>query len=126
MEKVFIGYSNDSTIRYHSSSGGIITAIIKHLFDTGYVGTYLSCSFNKEACCYEPKMIYSYNEYELVGSVYQDMDIMAFLKSHIADVKGRLMVVCSPCLVKAVRHIAKVHSIDVFIASGVKLARLQF
>ena len=54
MEKVFIGYSNDSTIRYHSSSGGIITAIIKHLFDKGYVGTYLSCSFNPKIRNYHP------------------------------------------------------------------------
>lgn len=117
MNEVYIGYSNDSNIRYRSSSGGIITAIVKSLFESDDIGTFLGCYFDTSDCCYKPRFIHSFKEYDLVGSVYQDMDIVGFLKKNISDVKGRLMVVCSPCLVKVIRHIAKIHSVDVFVAS---------
>lgn len=115
MVTTYIGYANSKEIRYGAASGGIISSIVKYLFSTGQIGTFLACKFIRDKYCYEPKLIYSFNEYEMVGSVYQDMDILGYLKNHISEIKGTILIVCSPCLVRAVRHILTTANINAFI-----------
>lgn len=115
MTETYIGHACNEDIRYSSASGGITTSVIEHLFATKQIGTFLSCEFVAGKCCYEPKLIYSFEEYEMVGSVYQDMDIIGFIKEHIHKIQGRILVVCSPCLVRAVRSILKRSNIESII-----------
>ena len=106
MKETFIGYANNEQLRYLSSSGGVITAVIKYLFDSRKIDSFLGCSYNIEKCCYEPTLIHSFEEYELVGSVYQEMDLVPYVKEHISEIKKTILIVCSPCLVKAFRSLA--------------------
>lgn len=115
MKKVYIGHAVDSGIRFKSSSGGITTAVVKYLFDVGYIQSFLDCRFKEEECRYEPCLIHDYKDYHHVGSVYQDLDLLKYLKQHISDIKGRILIVCSPCLVKAMRSILKRHGIESII-----------
>lgn len=115
MNEVFIGNAVDNEIRYTASSGGIITSVIQYLFESKWTGTYLGSTFDQINCRYVPKFIYSFEQYELTGSIYQDMDIVAFIKAHISEIKGRILVVCSPCQVKVIRHILNSAKIDSFI-----------
>ena len=115
MTTSFIGYANDKQIRYSSSSGGIITAVIKYLFEAKRIDSFLGCTFNVEKCCYEPTLIHSYADYELAGSVYQEMDLIPFVKEHLAEIKKTILVVCSPCLVKAFRNILKKNGLEAII-----------
>lgn len=115
MITTYIGYANNKEIRYEAASGGIISSIVEYLFSSEKIGTFLSCQFIQDKCCYEPKLIYSFKEYEMVGSIYQDMDIIGYLKNHISKIKGTILIVCSPCLVRAVRHILATANINAFI-----------
>lgn len=115
MKKVYIGHSRDANIRFKSSSGGITTVVVKYLFDIGYIQTFLDCRFNEDECRYEPCLTFDYKEYHHVGSVYQDMDLLKYVKQHFSDIKGRILIVCSPCLVKAMRSILKRHGIESII-----------
>lgn len=110
-----VGYANNPKIRYEAASGGIISSIVEYLFSSGQIGTFLSCQFIRDKCCYEPKLIYSFKEYEMVGSIYQDMDISRYLKNHILEIKGAILIVCSPCLIRTVRHILTTANINAFI-----------
>lgn len=51
MTQTYIGHSTNEDIRFRSSSGGIITAIIKYLFDKKLIDTFLGCKFNVKQCC---------------------------------------------------------------------------
>lgn len=115
MKETFIGYANNEQLRYLSSSGGVITAVIKYLFDSRKIDSFLGCSYNIEKCCYEPTLIHSFEEYELVGSVYQEMDLVPYVKEHISEIKKTILIVCSPCLVKAFRSILKKNGLDSII-----------
>lgn len=115
MTTTYIGHSLDESIRFKSSSGGIVTTIVKYLFDIKYIGTFLGCTFDEFRKEYVPTLVQSYEDYELVGSVYQDMDLVGFIRSHKDLIIGRLLVVCAPCQVKPIRHILKEASIDSII-----------
>lgn len=105
MTQTYIGHSTNEDIRFRSSSGGVITAIIKYLFDKKLIDTFLGCKFNVKQCCYEPILIHNFQDYELVGSVYQDINLIGYAKEHISEIRGTILIVCSPCLVKAFRSI---------------------
>lgn len=64
MTQTYIGHSTNEDIRFRSSSGGIITAIIKYLFDKKLIDTFLGCKFNVKQCCYEPILIHNFQDYE--------------------------------------------------------------
>lgn len=112
MTLTYIGYAIDENLRFHSSSGGITTAIVKYLFDSGYINTALACKFDEQKCQYTPTLIYSYNDYVMVGSVYQDLDVIGFIRNHINKIRGRIFVVCAPCQVKAIRSILIKNNIE--------------
>lgn len=115
MVRTYIGYSTDKNIRYSASSGGIITAIVKKLFEENIIDSFLGCHYNVGKCCYEPKIIHSFEEYELVGSVYQEMDFIGYLKKHILEIKSCILVVCSPCLVRVLKNILKKNNLEAIV-----------
>lgn len=51
----------------------------------------------------------------MVGSVYQDMDLVGFIRKHISEIRGRILVVCSPCFVRAIRSILRRANIESII-----------
>ena len=68
--KSYIGYSTNSDIRYKATSGGIGTTIIKWLFDNKLIGTSISFEFDPITLRYVPKIIHSFDEYQICGSIY--------------------------------------------------------
>lgn len=113
----YIGYSTEPNIRYKASSGGVGTAIIKYLLSQPDYGTSMTFVFNSDKCVYEPKLIYSFNEYNNCGSVYQDTDTIGFIKDNIEQIEGGIVVTCMPCQVRAIRSILNSHNIKNFIIS---------
>ena len=86
--KSYIGYSTNSDIRYKATSGGIGTTIIKWLFDNKLIGTSISFEFDPITLRYVPKIIHSFDEYQICGSIYQEIDLIGFVKSHQNEIKG--------------------------------------
>lgn len=112
-----IGYSADADIRFKSASGGIGTAFIKYLLSLPDYDTAMTFVFNKEECLYEPKLIYSFEDYNNCGSIYQDIDNIGFIKSNLERIKGGVVVTCMPCQVKAIRNLLDKKGIKSFIIS---------
>ena len=112
MTQTYIGHSSDNNVRFKSSSGGITTAVVNYLFRSGYIGTVLTCEFDVQTCRYVPTFVYSYDEYEMVGSVYQDMDIIGYVRRHINAIVGKILIICAPCQVKALRSILGKNGIE--------------
>lgn len=113
----YIGYSTEPDIRYKSSSGGVGTAIIKYLLSQPDYGTSMTFVFNSDKCVYELKLIYSFNEYNNCGSVYQDTDTIGFIKDNLGRINGGIVVTCMPCQVRAIRRLLDSHGIKSFIIS---------
>lgn len=113
----YIGCTTDTELRYKASSGGLGSAIIKYLLSTGTFGTSMTFIFNRKECKYVPKLIYDFSDYNNCGSVYQDVDIIGFIKDNISSIKSDIVVTCMPCQVKAIRSILSKKGINCFIIS---------
>lgn len=117
MATFYIGYSTDNIIRFHSSSGGVGTAIIKYLLDNEEYGTAMSFYFDKVQCKYIPKLIYSFDDYNNCGSIYQDIDVIGFIRDNINRIKNGIVITCMPCQVKPIQRILQRHRIKCFMVS---------
>lgn len=111
----YVGYSTDLNIRYQATSGGVGTSLIKWMFETGIIGTSISFEFNKTTLQYTPKMIHSFNEYQLSASIYQEIDLINFIKSHLTEIRGAFACFTLPCQTRAVRAIVEKIGHDVII-----------
>lgn len=56
--KSYVGYSTDEYIRYHATSGGVGTALIKYMFEKGIINTSISFDFDASTLRYNPKIIH--------------------------------------------------------------------
>lgn len=115
--KYYIGYTLDSDIRFKASSGGIGSYMIKYLLSFKKYGTSMTMVFNSKECKYEPKLIYSYEEYHNCGSVYQDIDVFNFIKNNINNIINGIVVTCMPCQVRKIKIFLTKHDIKHFIIS---------
>ncbi|MBV3388658.1 Coenzyme F420 hydrogenase/dehydrogenase, beta subunit C-terminal domain [Segatella copri] len=115
--RFYIGHAVSENIRYKSSSGGIGTALIKYLMQTGKYGTCLTFKFNEITSKYEPLMIHSFEDYNICGSIYQDTDTVKFVRDNLAEIKSGIIITCLPCQVGVIRHILNQHNIKSFIIS---------
>lgn len=113
--KSYIGYSNDNNIRVKGTSGGIGSTLIKFLFEKGIIQSSISFSYNNETLQYEPYIIYSYEEYNIVGSIYHELNLISFIREHINDIKGDFACFCLPCQTKAIKTILKRNNINSII-----------
>ena len=113
----YIGYSNNGDIRYRASSGGIGTAIIKYLLDSGTFGTAITFIYNKLESRYEAKLIYDFSEYNNCGSIYQDIDSVSFIRNNIGNIRNGIVLSCMPCQVKAIKNILDKNRVKSFVIS---------
>lgn len=113
----YIGYSIDKSIRYKAASGGIGSIFIKYLLSTGLYGTAITFNFNKDKCLYEPQLIYDYENYNNCGSIYQDINIIEFIKNNLNNIQKGIIITCMPCQVRAIRKLLSKNNISSFIIS---------
>lgn len=118
-----LAYSNNTDIRYLSTAGGYISTLIKYLFDTNEIST--SVTFERDGYTFSPKLIYSYEKYNNIGSLYQEIDMVSFLKKNINKIKGKIAITLLPCQVNAIRSLAKQNNLEVFIISLVCSAQMN-
>lgn len=105
--KTYIGYSTDSNVRFNATSGGIGTSFLKWLFDKNIIETSISFVFNSNTLSYEPQIIHSFNDYRISGSIYQEIDLIGFIKSHLNEIKGVFACFALPCQTRAIRKILR-------------------
>ena len=105
--KSYIGYSLDPKIRYQSTSGGIGTSLIKYMFDKELIESSISFTFDPATLKYNPILIHSFEEYKMCGSIYQEIDLITFIKSHLNEIKGNFACFALPCQTRAIRTIVE-------------------
>lgn len=105
--KSYVGYSTNSDIRYRATSGGVGTSLIKWMFETKRIDTAISFEFDAATLTYMPKMIYSFDDYKICGSIYQEINLISFIKSHINEIKGTFACFTLPCQTRAVKTIVE-------------------
>lgn len=113
----YIGHATDIDIRTKASSGGIGTAITKYLLSLPDYNTSVTFVFDSSKCMYVPKLIHTGEEINVCGSIYQDIDVVNFVRKNITEVKGGMVVTCPPCQVMAMRQLLKRNDIECFILS---------
>lgn len=90
-----VSYSTDDNIRYNSSSGGVVTSILKYLLRTKEVDHVICLGFNKEKpYLTEYKDVTNENEIELHS---QSKYAVNHLGDILKDLKGKIAVVTLPC-----------------------------
>ena len=109
-------YSSDEKTRYQGSSGGVVSTIVRYLFEEGRIENAVSYEFDKYEW-FKPKLINSYEEYRIVGSIYHDVELIKFVKDNVTNIKGKILVTCLPCQVKAVRKILEENKVESFIVA---------
>lgn len=113
----YIGYATNAKDRQMASSGGVGTAITRYLLNQEDYGTSITFEFDQQGCMYRPKLIHSADEINVCGSVYQDIDIAAFVRHNVDRIKCGIVLSCPPCQISAVRQILNKANIKHFIIS---------
>lgn len=103
----YIGYSTDPVIRFRATSGGVGSSYLKWLFDKGFIETSVSFEYNSSKLMYEPKLIYSFDEYVPCGSIYHEINLYGFVKEHLNAIKGGFACFALPCQTKAIRNLVE-------------------
>lgn len=113
----YIGYSTDPQIRFKSTSGGVGSAIVKYLLDNGKCDYALSFDWDKKNMCYQPRLISDFSQYNICGSIYQEMNLIACIKKLLSEQtrKGRLVLFSLPCQTRALRNICELAGYEVLI-----------
>ena len=112
----YIVASSDQDVRHRGASGGVVSEIIRYLFSAGIVQTAINYRFDKNEL-FVPELIFSYDGYHQVGSIYHDIPMAGYLRTNITEIKGALVIVCLPCQVAAVRQLLNKNNISHFIIS---------
>ena len=114
----YVGYSTDAEIRTRASSGGVGSSIVKFCFDNQIITHVLSFAYDQNTLRYTPYFANSFSDYNICGSIYQEMNMWDFYKRHFTPHelgKGCTLFFCLPCQTKAIRSIAKKHGMDVIL-----------
>lgn len=109
-------YSSDEKTRYQSSSGGVVATLVRYMFETHRIQTTVGYEFDKYNW-FEPRLICSYADYQIVGSIYHELQLIKFLKDNLNNIKNNILITCLPCQVKPIRKILIDNKIDSFIVA---------
>ena len=102
--KTYIGYSLDENLRWRAASGGVGSSILKYLFETKQIETAITFTFDSNSLRYIPKLIYSFDDYMPIGSIYQEIDLIQFIKNHLNDIHGGFACFSLPCQSRAIKY----------------------
>ena len=109
----FIAFSANHDIRHRGSSGGVISAIIKYLFETERIGTAINLRFDRQDL-YKPELVHSFSEYEITGSIYHEIGLYRFLKTNLDGIRSPIVVTSLPCQVMSIRKLFERNHIDAY------------
>lgn len=111
----FIGYSLDEKIRYKATSGGVGSSVLEFLFKKKIIQSALSFSFDQKTLKFIPKIIYSFDQYEISSSIYQEIDLQKFIRANVDKIKGTFACFALPCQSRFIRGFLKMNNHSTFI-----------
>jgi coenzyme F420-reducing hydrogenase beta subunit len=111
-----IMHSSDEKTRLAASSGGVVSSLMDYLFKSGFIKSALAFDFDRFTY-FSPKLIFKYDDYRPVGSIYHDIELAKYVKDNLGMIQGPILITCRPCEVRAMRAILSGGKIDSFIIS---------
>ena len=114
----YIGYATNGDIRYKASSGGIGSAIVKYCFNNSLITHSLSFEYSTATALYKPYWAKSFEEYNISGSIYQEMDMWEFYKKNLTKSiigDGCALVFSLPCQTRAIRNMAQRNNVKIIV-----------
>ncbi|NWG32779.1 MAG: Coenzyme F420 hydrogenase/dehydrogenase, beta subunit C-terminal domain [Rhodocyclaceae bacterium] len=110
-DQCFIGHAGDEQIREGAASGGVVSAVLIHLLETGRIeGALVSRLIAKDGRL-QPHTWLAHTREETLSartSIYLDFPLARHLLS-LKDFPGRFAVVALPCQLKALRRMEQKH-----------------
>ena len=104
----FIGYALDENLRRSATSGGVGSAIVKYLFDSGKIDYALSFKYDIDKICYIPCIVDKFEDYVVCGSIYHEIPLVESVKKCLEHKKkGRIVLFSLPCQTRALRYICE-------------------
>ncbi len=106
-QEMYIGYARDADIRAHAASGGLASAILLHLMETGQVdGAIVSRITSRNGAITAASELARGREEVLqaAGSSYIDTPVWQTVKA-LRDFDGRVAVVALPCQARLMRKL---------------------
>jgi coenzyme F420-reducing hydrogenase beta subunit len=113
----YILCSADYDTRYKGASGGFVTELTRYLYEKGRIQTSINFQFSHTDELFTPSLIHSFDEYNQVGSIYHEINIVKFVKDNLSEIRGTVLVVCLPCQARGLRVLLKKKGIDCIIVS---------
>ncbi len=105
VEHVYIGKATDKKIFEHAQSGGLLTATVKYLFDTGQIDAAVMCCV-EDAIAYTPRAVVITSPADLYScqkSSYVPIDIVSALKD--AQQYHAIAIVGTGCHIQGIKAI---------------------
>lgn len=115
IKEVFCGYSNAKKIRHLATSGGIASSLVLYMFKTKLIASALSFTWNESQLSYSPTIIEDADSYRCVGSIYQEISIIHFLKKNLDNIKSPFLCFALPCQARGIRALLEARGIKTYI-----------
>lgn len=114
-EDILLAFSTNQSTRYHSTSGGVGSAIIQHLFKTNRIKSAVSFKFQQDTLEYVPRIVNNTNEYRVSGSIYHEISLVKFIKDNIDKIESPFACFAIPCQVAPILNILEKAGIEAYV-----------
>lgn len=108
--------STDEEIRYHGSSGGVVTAIAKYLFGKKLVSSAIAYKFGGPNL-FVPYLAFGIEDYSQTGSIYHEVELFGFIRENLDRIKSPVFVTCLPCQAKSIKIVLEKNGIEAFVVA---------
>ena len=112
---IILAYSNASVVRKMATSGGIGSHVLQYLFATGAVRSAVSYEFDVCSLKYQPCVITSAEDYQIVGSIYHEINLYKFIKENLHLIKSPFLCFALPCQVNPIKTLLDKQGIESYI-----------
>ncbi|MBQ8867001.1 MAG: Coenzyme F420 hydrogenase/dehydrogenase, beta subunit C-terminal domain [Bacteroidaceae bacterium] len=112
---IILAYSNDAEIRQRATSGGIGSTLVNRLFTQGRIRSAISFEYDSEQLKYMPRIVASAEEYAVSGSIYHEINLFAYIREHIEEIKSPFLCFALPCQVNPIKTLLDKEGIEAYI-----------
>ena len=123
LKQVALTYSSNYSLRYNGSSGGYVSTCVLWLLGNRKIKSLVS--YERRGIEFFPQIIYSQEAYHATGSIYQDIDLINFIKINIDKFASPVAVTCLPCQAKPIRRLFEKAGLECYIIALVCSAQMS-
>ena len=112
---IILAYSNDSEVRQRATSGGIGSALVNRLFVQGRIKSAISFEYDETLLKYRPCIVASAEDYVVSGSIYHEINLYAYIREHIEEIKSPFLCFALPCQINPIKTLLDKKGIESYI-----------